>query len=337
VLSSVTRIARLEEAQLELGVVPRHEWDTGDYVIGQVSGVSGPLRYVELANGRMAEVDRGDLIVGAFGKRAATLEACGSWEAIGDDLRMHALTSAGLFGAATSKSPYVPALMELEYRGHVLTGGLKRTMLGSVPARPARAFDLPVILVIGTSMSAGKTTSCRVVVRELKSAGLRVAGAKLTGAARYRDTLAMADAGADAVFDFVDVGLSSTICEPEVYRAALGTLLGRIAASGVEALVAEAGASPLEPYNGMTAIEVLRPHLRCTILCASDPYAVTGVMTAFDRAPDLVAGGAANTEAGVDLVARLTGLRALNLHEEVAMPSLRALLRERLGLEGRLP
>ena len=40
--------------------------------------------------------------VGAFGKRAATLEATGDWAAIGDDGSMEALTGAGLFGKALS-------------------------------------------------------------------------------------------------------------------------------------------------------------------------------------------------------------------------------------------
>jgi hypothetical protein len=102
-----------------------------------------------------------------------------------------------------------------------------------------------------------------VRVRELRSAGRRVAGAKLTGAARYRDVLAMLDVGADV-------------------------------------LVAEAGASRLEAYNGATAIHMLAPHVRGTVLCPSDPCAV------------------------VDL-------EALNLLNETSRPRLRALLEAKLG------
>ena len=69
-----------------------------------------------------------------------------------------------------------------------------------------REFELPVVLLVGTSMSAGKTTSAKVIVRLLREAGLVVVGAKLTGAGRYRDILAMQDAGADYIFDFVDAG-----------------------------------------------------------------------------------------------------------------------------------
>ena len=37
-------------------------------------------------------------------------------------------------------------------------------------------------LIVGISMSAGKTTSAKVIVRLLRGEGLTVAGAKLTGA-----------------------------------------------------------------------------------------------------------------------------------------------------------
>jgi Domain of unknown function (DUF1611_C) P-loop domain len=330
VLSSVTRIAPFQPGAFEVEALPRRDWEGGDYVVGQVLGVSGPLRHIELASGRMAEIDTGDLVVGALGQRAATLEACGDWQAVGADLLMHALTSAGLFGRETSKSPYVPELISLVYRGHVVLDG-RRQRMDDYSVRPLGcAFELPVVLVIGTSMSAGKTTACRVIVRELRSAGLRVAGAKLTGAARYRDVLAMLDAGADHVFDFVDAGLPSTVCDEIRFRGALAPLLEHIGNSGADVLVAEAGASPLEAYNGATAIRMLAPHVRCTVLCASDPYAVVGVVRAFECPPDLVAGGAANTEAGVELVARLTGLEALNLLNETSRPRLRTLLHARL-------
>jgi hypothetical protein len=331
VLSSVTRIAPFDRVAFTVEMLPRPHWASGDYVVGEVSDVTGPLRFIELTSGRMAEVSVGDLVVGAFGQRAATLEACGSWEAMGTDLRMHALTSAGLFGRMTSKSPYVPDTISLRYRGHVVIGGRPQRMCDYALRPLGRAFDLPVVLAIGTSMSAGKTTACRIIVRELSSAGLKVAGAKITGAARCRDVLAMFDSGAHPVFDFVDVGLPSTVCDETHYRSALATLLEHVGNSGADVLVAEAGASPLEPYNGATAIRMLAPQVRCTVLCASDPYAVSGVMDAFEKRPDLVAGGAANTEAGVALVGRLTGLEALNLMLDSSLPRLRAVLQEKLG------
>jgi hypothetical protein len=269
-------------------------------------------------------------LIGAFGTRAATLEGVGDWAAIGDDGRLSALTGAGLFGKGTSLSPEMSRIIELQYVGHTMRDGGKLTMTDFVTTAPDREFDMPVVLLLGTSMSAGKTTTGRFIVHELKAEGLGVVGAKLTGAARYRDVLSFADAGADHIFDFVDAGLPSTVVEPEVYRAAIGPLLARIAASGADVLVAEAGASPLEPYNGATFVEMLRDNIRCAVLCASDPYAVLGVQTAFGFEPDLVCGPASNTDAAVALVKKLTGLPALNLLDPANLRKLRNLLRERL-------
>jgi len=67
-------------------------------------------------------------------------------------------------------------------------------------------------------------------------------------------------------------------------------------------------------------------------LCASDPYAVAGVISAFRKRPDLVAGAAANTEAGIALVEKLCDLKALDLLDKRSAPDLRAILNRSLGL-----
>jgi hypothetical protein len=272
------------------------------------------------------------MVVGALGQRCATLEAVGDWRAIGDDLQMEALTSAGLFGKVTSKSAFLPPLLSLTYRGHVFVAGSKAAMRDFVAPASNLAFTLPVILVVGTSMSAGKTMTARLAIRLLKEAGLKVIAAKLTGAGRYRDVLSMKDAGADLIFDFVDVGLPSTVGPAQEYREALRRLLTMIMKAGADVVVAEAGASPLEPYNGATAIAEIEPNVRCMVLCASDPYAVAGVISAFGKRPDLVAGAAANTEAGIALVEKLCDLKALDLLDKRSAPDLRAILKRSLGL-----
>lgn len=330
VFSSLTRITPLPVASFRVVTVPRAAWGTGDYVVCEIRRPPSGHHHIELVSGRMMPVMQGDLIVGALGKRRATLEATGTWTKVGDDGLMHVLTSAGLFGKLVSKSPFTAALIELQYRGHVFLNGEKATMQAFVPDVPFRPFTTPVILIVGTSMSAGKTTSARIIVRQLKHAGHTVLGAKLAGAGRLRDIQGMADAGADHIFDFVDVGLSSTICSLDEYRTALQNLLSKMAAVEADVAVVEIGSSPLEPYNGDAAIEAIREHLCCTVLCASDPYAVLGVMTAFRMQPDFVTGPATNTRAGTDLIEKLCGVRALNLLDSESLPPLRHVLTEAL-------
>ena len=134
------------------------------------------------------------------------------------------------------------------------------------------------------------------------------------------------------IYDFVDVGLPSTIGPEGEFRAALRQLLGHIEGRRPDFVIAEAGASPLEPYNGAAAMDELGANVICTILCASDPYAVVGVRDAFALDPDLVAGRAAQTSAAVELVRKLTGLRALNVIDRRTVPEFREFLAEKLNI-----
>lgn len=332
VFGSVARTTNFQTGSYGVALRGRDEWETGDYVAGEVIGRAGLPWEVETETGRIVEVIEGDILVGAFGRRAATLEAVGDWRDIGDDLRMHGLTRAGVFGFCTSSSIQARSyLVPLRYRGHVVSDGRKVTMRDFCLDHSSAEFDVPVVLLVGTSMDAGKTTAAKAVIRALRRQGLRVGAAKLTGVGRYQDILMMRDAGAEFIVDFVDAGLPSTICGSAEFRDALQRLLAAIADADLDVLVAEAGASPLEPYNGELAIEALRGHVALTLLCASDPYAVLGVMEAFGLTPDLVAGRATSTVAGVALIEKLCGVPALNLLEPGAHPELAELLSEKLG------
>lgn len=327
---SLTRIADLEEAAYGIERVPRDRWTTGDYVMGEITHGHSTYSLLELGTGRLVEGMPGDRVVGALGKRCATLEGVGTWEEIGDDLTMQSMTAAGLFGKVTSISHLSPRPVPLEYVGHVTRSGTTLNMLDFVKPVAAHALDMPVVLLVGTSMSAGKTTTGRVVIHELKRMGRTVVGAKLTGAGRYRDVLSFSDAGADHILDFVDAGMPSTIADPEEYRSRLRQLFSQIAALKADVLVAEAGASPMEPYNGAVAIEELGDNVCCRILCASDPYAVVGVQTAFGFRPDLVTGPAANTAAGIELVKKLTGIPALDMMDRSSHAELAKMLQGKL-------
>ena len=312
VFTSLTRISPLPDIDFQVAPRPFDQWENGDYVVAEVTTRRNALK-VELVNGRMMETAKGDLVVGALGVRFATLEAVGSWQDVQEDLQMHMLTGAGLMGRATSRSFQLPPLIGIKYLGHVKVDGHFTGMDDYVKHQEHADFKTPCILMVGTSMSAGKTTAAKIIIRELKKKNLRILGAKITGAGRLRDILVMKDSGADAIYDFVDVGLPSSICEEGQYRKALRTLLHHMAGEQADVAVMEIGASPMEPYNGQTAIEMLGDNIKTIILCASDPYGVYGVMKAFGLKPDLVSGIATNTEAGVQLIEKLSGVRALNV------------------------
>lgn len=336
VYGSLTRISDLQEVDYRVSPLARNHWESTDYVMAQVVSPPGPYSRMELSNGRLVRVLAGDRIVGALGKRAATLEATGDWSLLRDGELLDLLTPAGLLARETSHSPAFAAFPVLKYLGHLFRGEQKLRMKNFAIKGSEESFNLPTVMLVGTSMSAGKTTVGKIVVRQLKAAGLKVVGAKLAGAGRYRDVLSFGDAGADHIFDFVDMGMPSSICPQDEYRLALQPLLSHIAKLSADVLVAEVGASPLEPYNGATAIDALGDCIDFTILCASDPYAVVGITTAFERQPDLVTGPCANTLAGQSLIKKLTGLPTMNSLQAQAGDLVREMLEQHLrGLRGR--
>lgn len=331
---SVTRIADLPDWPFSFEKVDQEVWKAGDYVVAEVLPRKSMAEQFELPSGRTCTPLSGDLLVGALARRAATLEATGSFEAVGPDGMMHCLTGAGCMGLVTSASRFSKAFLPLRYRGHVMQGGRTVNMRDWVPEPTDTPYEVPTVLLVGTSMSAGKTLAGRIAVRQLKALGHTVVGAKLTGAGRWHDTLSFKDAGADFTFDFIDAGLPTTVVSPSEYRAAIRPLLSRIAETGATAAVIEAGASPLEPYNGGELVQVLEDNVAFTILAASDPYAVVGILNAWKRQVDLVTGPASNTLAGVALVHELAGLPALDLLDEHTHDSLRQRLGEAVGSRG---
>lgn len=329
---SLARITDLRERDFDVLRIPREDWATGDYVVGEVVEQPTSIWRLEVTDGRTIELMEGDIVVGALGTRKATLQVVGDWHALESMSSLRIIGSGGLMGKLISKSPFTTTPARLVYQGHVHVEGQKMGMRDYVLPTPEREFTLPVVLVIGTSMSAGKTTAAKVIVRLLRSAGLNVVGAKLTGSGRYHDILSLKDAGAMAVFDFVDVGLPTTVCPSDEFRRATSMLLSRMAGLEADVAVIEVGASPLEPYNGDTAMEMIDDLVKCTVVCASDPYAVVGVIEAHRRTPDVVTGIATNTSAGIDLIQKLTGVPALNVRDSNDIPKLDQILKTTLEL-----
>ncbi len=328
--ASITRIADFDRNPYDVRLLEKSLWESGDYVRTEVTGTRTELYAIESCSGEMLPVQPGDQIIGALGHREATLEGVGSYL----DVRkgeMHALTSAGLFGVFTSYSVLLPRPLSLHYRGHIVRDNHKITMRQFAIRAKENGFAVPTILIIGTSMSAGKTITGQRLCEVLSSAGLNVVGAKLTGAGRYRDIASFKRAGAAHVFDFVDVGLPSTVVPEGEFRAAIRPMLSHIDRLQPDYLVAETGASPLEPYNVATAMQELGDNIVCIMLAASDPFAVVGVQKAFNIEPDLVTGPAANTSAAVNLVRKLSNLPAINVIDRDTLPEFTAFLGNKLG------
>lgn len=326
--TSVTRITDLSETSYELRTRRPEVWEMDEYVLARVTQRPDSDVWIEDHLGRRVELMEGETVVGALGTRRATRGYVGSFEDVAEDGRMHVMTGGGVLGRVVSTSPFSPSPIEVEYVGHVAVDD-DVVRMGDHALDPVDAqLETPVVLVYGTSMSSGKTMSIRVITRVLVEQGYSVAACKLTGAGTYKDALSMAVAGAEPIYDFVDAGLPTTVVSDGTFRASIEPVLGHVEAhdSDVDVLVAEVGASPLEPYSGETAIELIEDNVAFSVLCATDPYAVVGIESAFGRTADVVAGIATNTTAGIDLIEEFTDCTPLNLTQETSKEPLVRLL-----------
>lgn len=123
----------------------------------------------------------------------------------------------------------------------LLTGaaGVLTVADGALPA-PTPASPVPTILVAGTSMNAGKTTTVASLVHGLSRSGLRVGAGKITSTGAGGDRHSFADAGAAEVLDFTDLGLVATFRVPVPQLARLAAdMHDHLAGRGVGAVVLE--------------------------------------------------------------------------------------------------
>jgi hypothetical protein len=333
--TSVTRISDLQQQEFDVTILPKNQWATGDYVVGEIIAPLTQRSVIEDCHGRMLEVIQGAKIIGALGTRYATLEAVGDWRDITDNGQMEALTEGGLLGKATSVAVRLTNLPAMTYQGHVMRNGQKLSMKDFVPQIMLQDYNCPTIMMLGTSMSSGKTTISRLLISLLKTLNLKIVGVKLAGAGQYHDILSMKDAGADAIFDFVDVGLPSTVCPELEYQTAMDQLLSLVAKENPDVVVAEIGASPFEPYNGSLVLEKIKQQIRLTILCANDPYGVIGAIKGFNLNPDVISGIVTNTVAGVELVEKLTNIPAICPTDENGKLKLMSILQKVLVERGK--
>ncbi len=331
--SSLCRISDLKKQSFKIEAIPKSRWETGDYVIGKVSSRPSPKSRIESPTGRTIEPLEGEYIIGAFGIRRATRGIVGDWKNIdSEDGKMEVIGEGGVMGLSTSKSPFKPSPIPLKYQGHVHIENSKRNMEDYVTETQDTTFDLPVIQILGTSMSSGKTMSGRVIVQTLSELGLDTIACKLTGSGRYQDALSMKDAGAKNVFDFVDAGFPTTVLPPDKYRPGIRNLLSKIDPTSADILVVELGASPIEPYNGEIAIEELKDNVVFSVITASDPYAILGFKSLIKTDIDLITGITTNTESGINLVEELTKTTALNLQLEQSKKHLKSMLKEKISV-----
>lgn len=291
-IASVTRSCQLKREVRVSDEIPCEE---GVVVAVRVLGDKSTYNQLELPSGRMAQVKRGDVVAGALGHRSALFGYSGhlpSRLAPGDTI--HLLNLGGVLGICDSVNPDLGPPFACEVLGAVLhfpflgerigvaarigagAEGAGQTALG--PAAPLSTGEppVPVVALVGSCMSCGKTAAACTLVRQFSHGGLIVDALKATGVSLRRDLLAMEDAGARTTALFTDLGVVATT--PANAPGLTRTLLTRIAAGRPQVIVAELGDGLLGAY-GVAAIladREIRAAFTAVVLAANDPVAAWG-------------------------------------------------------------
>jgi hypothetical protein len=240
--SFTTKAVPLEEMA---GVVPMYAQPRiGDLVLAEVQDLGRHTR-MEVRTGVTMDLFPGDHIVGAFGNRYATDQYEGylpTRPVEGCDL----LSVGGVCGEVASQHTSMTSPTRLRIVG----------LVSDKQGRPInqRAFGLPshavgeslesgaaeVILVVGSAMNSGKTTTAGTLARALSRANFSVAAGKITGTAAGKDGRFYEACGARPVLDFTSAGYPSTyMLALEELLGVYGSILGTLRASNPDYIILE--------------------------------------------------------------------------------------------------
>lgn len=264
---------------------------------------------IELANGQISKVKKGDVIAGVLGQRKALEGIVGF---IPKKLKVndtiHILNLGAVLGIAESWNPdFIDSPISVQVLGAIAHGS-STLNIQSFSLKPEATLhkSAPIILILGTSMGVGKTTLVKETVQLLtKEKGFKVAAGKLTGVAAKRDLLAMKKAGANPVLSFLDVGLTSTIDKEDVIVSTANTVLNSLNKEHPELIVVELGDGVIGWYGVYTLLQDKEfiKSVSFIIGCANDLVGATGlceVLRKIGLKIDFFAGPVTNNTSGTD-------------------------------------
>jgi hypothetical protein len=278
---------------------------------------------LELPSGRLAKINRGDVLLGVLGKRRALKGFVGdvpSQVKAGD--RLHLLNMGGVIGECKGHHSSLSDAIEVEVIGAACDElGLPMNIgdAGLVAASDMHQ-SAPIVVGAGSCMNSGKTVAAIEIIRQAANTGLKVAGLKLTGIACLRDTLNMQDHGAFATASFLDCGLPSTV-ECEDLAGAARSLFNHVNSFSPDLIVAELGDGIVGGY-GVDAIlrdPLIMGSVSSLVFCAPDYVGVIGGKTVLGELGvniDVVAGSVTDSQMGEDFVTKQLGLPAGNARRD---------------------
>ncbi|HLM02667.1 MAG TPA: hypothetical protein VK400_16555 [Pyrinomonadaceae bacterium] len=299
----------------------------GDVVVVRALTESVTYGNLELPSGRLAKINRGDVLLGVLGKRRALKGFVGDVPAgvkAGD--KLHLLNMGGLIGVCKGHHSSLSDAIEVEVLGIACDFGESPRVLNIADnaLKPCNFLKecAPVVIVAGTCMNSGKTVAATEIIKQATHAGLKVAGAKMSGVAALRDTLNMQDHGAFETASFLDCGLPSTVGVEDLAPVAKA-ILNHLNSFEPDLIVVELGDGIVGGYSVDSILQdsEIKRATAAFVFCASDYVGVIGgiaVLRNLGIEIDVVAGSVTDSQMGEDFVQNEFGLSAGNARRDGA-------------------
>jgi len=319
-VGSATRPAKLGPI---VEVSPTCEAVEGAIIVARALSDKQVYGELELPNGRMAKVVRGNLLACVLGARQALHGFMGEVPStlnVGDTLSL--LNIGGVAGVCVSPNKDLGPPIGLEVLGQVTREGsaLNIRDFALPPCATLSADGPPIVLVLGTCMNSGKTYAAAEIIRVLTRRGARIAAGKLSGVAALRDLLKMSDNGAISTASFLDCGLPSTVNAVDLAGVARA-VVQHLERSTPDVIVLELGDGIIGGYNTSSILrdDDLRTRTVARVLCANDlvgAWGGVGLLETMGHRPSVISGPVTDNAVGTGYIHRELGLDALNARLE---------------------
>jgi hypothetical protein len=289
--------------------------EVGDVIIAEVLSENPNYPYLELPNGVLEKLSVGDKIAGVIGSRQALRGFVGyAPTRLKENCTLSLLNMGGVIGNFIDSTTELGRPAQLRYMGTVVdSDGVVNLKRAALPEAYEINDERPIILVIGTCMNVGKTSTATKLIEVATQAGYRVGAAKLSGVAAVKDLRQFMGAGAVDVKSFLDCGLPSTV-DTENLAPIVKTVINALDG---DLLIVELGDGILGHYKVETVLKDpdVMSHITEIVVCAGDLMAAYGTKLYFEQLGikiDAFSGLATETVSGSNYIEEKLRVTAIN-------------------------
>jgi hypothetical protein len=309
----------LEADKIGSATSPLKLTKTGDVVVVKALGESVTYGNLELPNGRLAKINRNDVLLGVLGKRRALKGFVGDVpDSVKTGDKLNLLNMGGVIGICKGHHSSLSDAIKVEVLGIAANknGDVLNISDGALQPTASLEKSAPIVVVAGTCMNSGKTVAATEIIKQAHHAGLKVCGAKMSGVAALRDTLNMEDHGACATASFLDCGLPSTVDYGDLAPVAKA-ILNHLNSFEPDLIVVELGDGIVGGYAVDSVLKDLeiKDAISSFVFCAGDYVGVVGgiaVLKNLGIEIDVIAGSVTDSQMGEDFVQNEYGINAGN-------------------------